>query len=79
MVPPGGVIRSDRGTIYRHGPRHPGASSGNPSEVLTVSEIGVLDFLKVWAYIIIGRLFANAAAGVLANTEIGKALAVVAA
>jgi hypothetical protein len=44
-----------------------------------VSEIGVLDFLKVWAYIIIGRLLANAAAGVLANTEIGKALAVVAA
>lgn len=44
-----------------------------------MSEIGVLDFLKVWSYIIIGRLFANAAAGVLANTEIGKALAVVAA
>lgn len=41
--------------------------------------VGVIDFLIVWAYIIIGRFLANAAAGVLANTKIGQALAVVAA
>lgn len=41
--------------------------------------VGVIDFLIVWAYIIIGRFVANAAAGLFAHTEIGKALAVVAA
>lgn len=41
--------------------------------------IGVVDFLVVWSYIIIGRFIANAAAAVFAHTEFGKALAVVAA
>ncbi len=41
--------------------------------------VSVIDFLIVWAYVIIGRFLANAAAGALADTTIGKALAVVAA
>lgn len=41
--------------------------------------IGVLDFLIVWAYIIIGRFLFNALAGLNANNPLGQALAVVAA
>lgn len=41
--------------------------------------VSVVDFGITWAYIIIGRFIANALAGLFAHTEIGKALAVVAA
>lgn len=41
--------------------------------------VSVIDFLIVWAYIIIGRFLANALAAVTADSPIGKALAVVAA
>lgn len=41
--------------------------------------VGVLDFLVVWAYILIGRFIANTLAVRFAHTPIGQALSLIAA
>lgn len=39
----------------------------------------IVNFLIVWAFILIGRFLANAGAAVFADNSFGKALAVIAA
>ena len=48
-------------------------------EERTVIKVDLLNFLIVWAFIIIGRFVANLLAGLTANTPVGKALSLVAA
>lgn len=42
-------------------------------------KIDVLNFMIVWAFILIGRFIANTAAALTSNTPIGQALSLIAA
>lgn len=42
-------------------------------------KVDVLNFLIVWAFILIGRFIANLGAGLLSSSPVGKALSLIAA